>query len=75
MFVPYSSRICFHSLEPLSPSSDNTTSVRRLEAKEGDTTKPGHLAWSPSSHPWSSAVTPRHPSLNELKMHLDASPT
>lgn len=35
MFVTYSIRICFHFFERLSPSSDNTISLRRLEAKEG----------------------------------------
>lgn len=35
MFIPYSIRICFHFFQYLSPSSDNSISLRRMEAKEG----------------------------------------
>lgn len=53
MFSPYSSKMYYYFLKPLSPYRQ-CHHWRRLEAKEYDTTKPEYLAQSPPSHSWSS---------------------
>lgn len=66
MFVPYSIRIFFHFFECLSPSSENTISLRRLEAKKMTLLNLGisagahlhtHYYWEPSlaTHCWMSS--------------------